>query len=63
MKENKRLFNKSNSISFACPERYYDILQANGRQVVGVVQDMYIDSPLLPVLPSVYGIHDPQPGS
>ena len=43
------------------PNDTTDILQANGRQVVGVVQDMYIDSPLLPVLPSVYGIHDPQP--
>jgi ABC-type antimicrobial peptide transport system permease subunit len=43
------------------PNDTTDILQANGRQVVGVVQDMYIDSPLLTVLPSVYGIHDPQP--
>jgi ABC-type antimicrobial peptide transport system permease subunit len=30
-----------------------------GIPVVGVIQDMYIDSPLLPVLPSVYKLHDP----
>lgn len=36
-------------------------LKVNDIPVVGVIQDMYIDSPLLPVLPSIYGIHEPSP--
>ena len=38
-----------------------DGLFVNDIPVVGVIQDMYIDSPLLPVLPSVYRLHSPSP--
>ena len=34
-------------------------ISLHGIPVVGVIQDMYIDSPLLPVLQSVYKIHEP----
>lgn len=36
------------------------VKKIHGRIVVGVIEDMYIDSPLVPVFPSVYGILDPQ---
>ncbi|MDD2299609.1 MAG: ABC transporter permease [Dysgonamonadaceae bacterium] len=38
-----------------------DILKINDIPVVGVIQDMFIDSPVLPVLPSIYKLRNPMP--
>ncbi len=36
------------------------VKRVNGLPVVGVVEDMYIDSPLIPVFPTVYTLSEPQ---